>query len=82
MVTERLNQQSDFDLLGDILETLRFRGSIFFRSELATPWGISLPEMGIPRFHIMLSGDCFVGAVDHQSMRMGEADMVMFANGE
>jgi AraC-like DNA-binding protein len=82
LVTERLNQQSDFDLLGDILETLRFRGSIFFRSELATPWGISLPEMGIPRFHIMLSGDCFVGAVDHQSIRMGESDIVIFPNGD
>ncbi len=81
-MTERLNQQSDFDLLGDILETLRFRGSIFFRSELATPWGISLPRVGIPRFHIALSGECFVGAGDHESIKVGESDIVMLPNGD
>ncbi len=81
-MTERLNQEGDFDVLGDILETLRFRGSIFFRSELAAPWGMSLPEMGIPRFHIALSGDCFVGAGDHQSIRVGESDIVMLPNGD
>ena len=81
-MTERLNQQSNFDVLGDILETLRFRGSIFFRSELAAPWGMSLPEMDIPRFHIALSGDCFVGAGDHQSIRMRESDILMLPNGQ
>ncbi|MGI9263719.1 MAG: cupin domain-containing protein, partial [Gammaproteobacteria bacterium] len=53
---ERLNKGAEFDLLGDILETLRFRGSLFFRSDLAAPWGMSLSETGIPRFYIVLSG--------------------------
>ena len=33
-------------MLGDILETLRFRGSLFFRSDLAAPWGMSLSKTG------------------------------------
>lgn len=81
-MTERLNQEGAFDVLGDILETLRFRGSIFFRSELSAPWGMSLPEMGIPRFHIALSGDCFVAAGDDQSLRVGESDILMLPNGD
>ena len=63
-MSERLNEANDFDVLGDVLETLRFRGSIFFRSELAAPWGMSLEEETFPRFHIAMSGDCFVGASD------------------
>jgi AraC-like DNA-binding protein len=82
LATERLNQETDFDLLSDILETLRFRGSIFFRSELAAPWGMSLPEMGSPRFHIALSGDFFVGAETHQSIQVSESDILMLPNGD
>ncbi|MGB5497138.1 MAG: AraC family transcriptional regulator [Sedimenticolaceae bacterium] len=81
-MTERLNQERDFDVLGDILDTLRFRGSIFFRSDLAAPWGMSLPRVGIPRFHIALSGECFVGAEDSESIKVGESEIVMLPNGD
>jgi AraC-like DNA-binding protein len=80
-VPERLNQGPAFDVLEDILETLRFRGSVFFRSDLAAPWGMSLSEMGIPRFHIMLSGECFVGSDAHDATKAKEADIVMLPNG-
>jgi AraC-like DNA-binding protein len=81
-VPERLNQSLEFDVLGDILETLRFRGSVFFRSDLAAPWGMSLSEMGIPRFHIMLSGECFVGSDAHDAVKAEEADIIMLPNGD
>jgi len=81
-VPERLNQNSAFDVLGDILETLRFRGSIFFRSDLAAPWGMSLTKMGIPRFHIVLTGECFVGADDHDAVKAQEMDIIMLPNGD
>jgi AraC-like DNA-binding protein len=80
-VPERLKQESDFDVLGDILETLRFRGSIFFRSDLAAPWGMSLSETGIPRFHIVLSGECFLGSGDHDALKAEAADIIMLPNG-
>ncbi|MGI9248615.1 MAG: AraC family transcriptional regulator [Woeseiaceae bacterium] len=80
-MSERLNQGPAFDVLGDILETLRFRGSVFFRSDLAAPWGMSLSEMGIPRFHIMLSGECFVGSDAHDAVKVEEADIIMLPNG-
>ena len=79
---ERLNQVPEFDVLGDILETLHFRGSVFFRSDLAAPWGMSLSEMGIPRFHIMLSGECFVGSDAHDAIKAEEADIIMLPNGD
>ena len=85
-VSERLipdsnSPDSNFDVLGDILETLRFRGSVFFRSDLAAPWGMSLSELGAPRFHIVLSGECFVGADGHDAVKAEEAAIVMLPNG-
>jgi AraC-like DNA-binding protein len=80
-VPERLNQGPAFDVLGDILETLRFRGSIFFRSDLAAPWGMSLSATGIPRFHIVLSGECFVGSDTHDAVKAEGADIIMLPNG-
>ncbi len=58
------NDSPKFNVLDDILDTLRFRGSIFFRSELAAPWGMSLEKEDNPRFHISLNGCFFVGASD------------------
>jgi AraC-like DNA-binding protein len=81
-VPERLNQGPAFDVLGDILETLRFRGSVFFQSDLAAPWGMSLSELGIPRFHIVLSGECFVGSDEHEAVKAEEADIIMLPNGD
>jgi AraC-like DNA-binding protein len=80
-VSERLNDDVSYDVLGDVLETLRFRGSIFFRAELAAPWGMSLEPNGTPRFHIALSGNCFIGGDDHDAVKIGEMGIVMLPNG-
>ncbi|PCI75609.1 MAG: AraC family transcriptional regulator [SAR86 cluster bacterium] len=80
-MSERLNQQKSFDVLGDVLETLHFRGSIFFRSDLAAPWGMSLEKSPFPKFHIALSGECYVGADANDAVRVQEQDVIMLPNG-
>lgn len=80
-MSDRLNNEISYDVLGDVLETLRFRGSIFFHSKLASPWGISLELTGIPRFHIALSGDCFVGSDEHDPVEFKEMGIVMLPTG-
>jgi AraC-like DNA-binding protein len=80
-VPERLNSSQGFDVLGDVLETLRVRGSIFFRSDLAAPWGMSVETLGFPYFHIVLSGECFIGADGQPAVRAREQDIVMLPSG-
>ncbi len=81
-MSDRINYKySNFDVLGNILETLRFCGSIFFRSELAAPWGMSLAQMESPRFHIALSGTCFVGSAEDEPISVNEMDIIMLPNG-
>ncbi|MEO0975288.1 MAG: cupin domain-containing protein, partial [Pseudomonadota bacterium] len=73
-LAERLNQQTDrlndiasFDLLGDVLSGLRAKGTAFFRSKLAAPWGIALPESRAPLLHLVRHGDCHAGTNDAAS---------------
>lgn len=81
-MSERLISEDGFDILGDILETLRFRGSIFFRSDLAAPWGMSLDQEDFPRFHIALSGDCYVGASEKDAVKISQSEIIMLPGGD
>lgn len=84
-VSNRINyDESTVDVLADVLDTLRFRGSIFFRSRLAAPWGMSLTKLKNPRFHIALSGDCYIGVDDASKkvINIQHMDIVMLPHGE
>ena len=83
-VPDRINNETaNFNVLDDILETLRFRGSVFFRSELASPWGMSLDKLNRPRFHISLKGDFVVGVENNnKAVAIHEMDIVMLPHGE
>ena len=82
-MTHRINQGNQFDVLGDVLETLRFQGTIFFRSMLAAPWGMSLQLTEFPRFHIALSGGFFIGMEEagKNTVEVGEMDIIMLPTG-
>lgn len=81
-MSESLSEETSFDVLVDVLDTMRLRGTVFFRSELAAPWGLSLEPAGVPRFHIALSGSCFVGASNGLPLNVSEMDIVMLPNGK
>lgn len=81
-MSERLDMTSHFDVLGDVLETLRFRGTIFFRSTLAAPWGMSLDANRYPRFHIAMAGSFFIApATADGPIEVREMGVVMLPAG-
>jgi len=83
-VTQQLkNKNSEFNLLGDILETLRFKGNIFFQSKLAAPWGMSMGQSINPRFHISLNGDFFIGVNQDEknAHKISHMDIVILPSG-
>jgi hypothetical protein len=81
-ITHQLkNQKTDFSVLDDVIDTLRFRGSIFFHSSLAAPWGMSLSPMSTPRFHIALEGSFYIGTENDQAS-VDAMDIVMLPSGD
>src|SRR5215510_100854 len=51
-------RSSTTDVLTTVIETLRIRGSVFCRSELRSPWGMSLQARGVAHFHLVERGRC------------------------
>lgn len=72
---------SEFNVLDDVIDTLCFRGSIFFHSSLAAPWGMSLSSILMPRFHIALEGGFYVGA-QTSNITVAPMDIVMIPGGD
>ena len=80
-MSERLDTENSFNVLADVWETLRLKGSIFFRSELGPPWGIALPQQGIPRFHVCLKGSFYAGSTNTNAVRARPGQIVLIPRG-
>lgn len=81
-MAERISSAGNSDVLEQVLDVLRFRGSIFFRSGLAAPWGMSLEELGRPRFHISMSGSFYIGGSGLSApQRVEEMEIILLTGG-
>src|SRR5262245_697665 len=60
------------------IETLRVRGSVFCRSELRAPWGMSLQARGVAHFHAVERGRCVLRLRGmRQPVHLEAGDLVM-----
>lgn len=71
------------DALTDILNTLKLRSSLYFRTELTAPWGIELPsEDRVARFHIVTRGQCWLKIEGQEEpLFMSNGDLVIIPYG-
>ena len=70
------------DALTDILQTLRLSSSLYFRTELTSPWGITVPASGnVARFHIVIRGECWLQIDGLEGMTMSNGDLVVIPHG-
>jgi len=66
------------DVLTTVIETLRVRGSVFCRSELRPPWGMSLQARGVAHFHVVERGRCVLRLRGmRHPVRLDTGDLVM-----
>lgn len=72
------------DILTDILDTLRFQGSLYFLTELTSPWSIYVPEKpNVARFHIVIRGQGWVQVEEESKadLAMANGDLVVVPHG-
>lgn len=70
------------DALTDILNTLRLSSSLYFRTELTSPWGIEVPaKERSARFHIVIRGQCWLQMNDDEGTYMSNGDLVVIPHG-
>lgn len=71
------------DALTDILNTLRLKSSLYYRTELTAPWGIQVPPKGrVARFHIAIRGQCWLRIEGYdEDVFMANGDLAIIAHG-
>lgn len=71
------------DALTDILNTLRLSSSLYFRTELTSPWGVEVPvKENVARFHIVIRGHCWLQVDgEDEGMHMSNGDLVVVPHG-
>lgn len=71
------------DALSDILRSLRFDSSVYFRSGFCSPWGMEMDKQKVAEFHIVVRGHCWL-YMDHfdEPMSLTGGDIVVFPLGD
>lgn len=70
------------DALTDILNTLRLSSSLYFRTELTSPWGVEVPaKEKVARFHIVIRGQCWLQVEGDEGIPMSNGDLVVIPHG-
>jgi AraC-like DNA-binding protein len=72
-----------FDLLSDIFETIRLRGTLYFRTDYSPPWAITVPAYAqAARFHFVIQGCCHVSLASGPTIVVGPGDVVLIPRGQ
>lgn len=72
------------DVLSDVLDLLKFRGSLYFVTEFSPPWGVQVPAYeNVARFHLAIGGNCWV-KVDQceEPVHLSSGDMIIIPHGK
>ena len=70
------------DPLGEALHHLRMSGAFYCRTELTSPWGLTLPELpGYLWFHVVASGALELDASDERTEHLQSGDLALVTHG-
>jgi len=70
------------DVLSDILSLLRLQGTLYFSTELSSPWGIRVPAFGqVARFHLVVRGRCWVRVGGSPPLELQSGDLILIPHG-
>ncbi len=70
------------DVLSEILDHVRLRGSLYFATSFTRPWGVLVPRFQrVARFHMVVRGSCWVGVEDGPRVQLETGDLVLVPHG-
>jgi len=71
-----------FDLLSDVFETIRLKGTLYFRTDYSPPWAITVPAYEqAARFHFVIQGCCHVSFPSGSNIVLEQGDVVLIPRG-
>jgi AraC family transcriptional regulator, activator of mtrCDE len=71
------------DALSDVFDTVRLRGTLYFRTDYSAPWAIAVPRFAqSARFHLVVQGRCHVTLPSGQSIAISPGDLILIPRGQ
>lgn len=70
------------DVLSDVLQLVRLRGTVYFQSDFAAPWGMAMETSDLAAFHMVVRGHCWLWTADSPPIPLAGGDMVLFTQGD
>ena len=70
------------DVLSDIFDTIRLRGTLYFRTDYSPPWAVTVPAYAsAARFHLVVQGRCHVALLNGQTVDLAAGDLILIPRG-
>ena len=70
------------DVLTDVLDTLRFRSTLYCRVELGAPWSLHFAPTRVASFHVIERGACWLKVDgDERSIAICGGDLLVLTTG-
>lgn len=71
------------DALSDILQTIKLKSSVYFRSDFSAPWGMKMEAGQFAQFHLIVRGRCWLKLSESKEpIELSAGDIVMFPHGD
>ena len=70
------------DVLGSVLQELRFESTEYRSLRLGEPFRVSFSEPGLRGVHVVVEGECEVSVEGQQPRRLRAGDLVLFPRGD
>lgn len=70
------------DILAEVLDRVRFGGTLLFHFELGHPWNLALPKRPYALFHYLSRGSATLALEQGRELHMTEGDFVVVTRGE
>lgn len=72
-----------FDVLSDILRSVRLRGGVYFQCDFRAPWGMKIKPSPVAEFHLVTRGQCWLRLGSRtQPVPLHAGDIVVFPHGD
>jgi len=77
---ERLNRHSS-DSVSEFLRGVRVQSTVYCVSDLRAPWGLSVEDSSVAKFHLVLEGSCVLSLDGRDDVALGPGELVLLLSG-